>query len=139
MEEKHVDPDRERFARFKDLPRDHRIHMLNLVRLKETATYDDGMMVTGREAYSAYSRESAPIFQRLGGRIVWSGSFELMLIGPESERWDLCFIAEYPDAEAFITMIRDPEYQKAVRHRQAAVLTSRLIRMKPGEAGHGFG
>ncbi|MEZ5792950.1 MAG: DUF1330 domain-containing protein, partial [Nitratireductor sp.] len=117
MDEKHVDPDRERFGRFKELPRDQVIHMLNLVRLKETATYDDGMMVTGREAYSAYSRESAPIFQRLGGRIVWSGSFELMLIGPESERWDLCFIAEYPDAEAFITMIRDPEYQKAVRHR----------------------
>ena len=134
-----VDPDRERFGQFKDLPREGKIHMLNLVRLKEMAVYEDGTMVTGEEAYRAYSRESGPIFQRLGGRIVWSGTFELTLIGPADERWDLCFIAEYPSGEAFISMLRDPDYRQAVRHRQAAVDTSRLIRMRPREAGAGFG
>lgn len=134
-----VDPDKERFGRFKELPRDGRIHMLNLVRLRDTAIYDDGTMVTGAEAYRAYSRESGPVFRRLGGRIVWSGNFDLTLIGPQEERWDLCFIAEYPSAEAFIEMLRDPDYRKAVRHRQAAVRTSRLIRTRPREAGEGFG
>ena len=137
--ERFVDPDKERFGLFKDLPREGRIHMLNLVRLKEMAVYEDGTTVTGSEAYGAYSRESGPIFQRLGGRIVWSGSFELTLIGPADERWDLCFIAEYPSAEAFISMLRDESYRKAVRHRQAAVETSRLIRIRPREAGSGFG
>ena len=134
-----VDPDRERFGLFKALPREGIIHMLNLVRLKETAVYEDGTMVTGAEAYAAYSRESGPIFRRLGGRIVWSGNFELTLIGPEDERWDICFIAEYPSAEAFISMLRDADYREAVRHRQAAVETSRLIRIRPGERGAGFG
>ena len=40
---------------------------------------------------------------------------------------------------AFVAMIRDPVYREAVRHRQAAVEDSRLIRLKPGEAGTGFG
>ena len=40
--------------------------------------------------------ESGPVFTRLGGRIVWQGKFELMLIGPREEHWDHCFIAEYP-------------------------------------------
>ena len=35
-----------------------------------------------REAYAAYGRESGPVFARLGGKIVWRGRFELMLIGP---------------------------------------------------------
>jgi uncharacterized protein (DUF1330 family) len=113
--------------------------MLNLVRLKETATYDDGTMVTGAEAYAAYARESGPIFQKLGGRIVWSGSFDMVLIGPEQVYWDICFIAEYPSAEAFIGMIRDPGYQKAVKHRQAAVRDSRLIRFRPNAPGGLFG
>lgn len=134
-----VDPDRERFAKFKNLPRDRPINMLNLIRLNETATYDDGTMITGREAYAAYARESAPIFQKLGGRIIWSGTFELMLIGPEAAYWDLCFIAEYPSGESFISMIRDPEYQKAVRHRQVAVADSRLIRLSPNESRGIFG
>lgn len=135
----HVDPDRERYAIFKELPRDQKIHMLNLVRLRETAVYEDGMMVTGHEAYAAYARESARVFNRLGGRIVWSGKFEMALIGPEIEYWDICFIAEYPDADAFIAMLRDEEYRSAVKHRQAAVLDSRLIRCTPNENGSVFG
>lgn len=135
----YVDPDRERFGRFKDLPQAGKIHMLNLVRLKETAVYEDGTMVTGKEAYAAYGRESGPIFQGLGGRIVWSGSFEFMLIGPEDAYWDLCFVAEYPSAEAFISMIYDEKYRKAVKHRQVAVYDSRLIRLKPNETTGMFG
>ena len=135
----HVDPDRERFAEFKALERDHPIHMLNLIRLKETAAYEDGQTATGAEAYAAYGRESGPIFRGLGGRIIWSGDFELPLIGPMDEAWDICFIAEYPSAEAFISMIRNPDYQKAVRHRTAAVADSRLIRLKPRTSGAGFG
>ncbi len=36
-------------------------------------------------------------------------------------------------------MIRDPVYREAVKHRQAAVEDSRLIRLAPGAAGAGFG
>ena len=46
------------------------------------AAYPDGRKATGAEAYAAYGRESGPVFERLGGRIVWQGRFELMLIGP---------------------------------------------------------
>jgi hypothetical protein len=49
-------------------------------------------------------RESHPVFSRLGGRIVWRGRFELMLIGPVEEKWDECFIAEYPSVGAFVAM-----------------------------------
>ncbi|MGB9028028.1 MAG: DUF1330 domain-containing protein, partial [Rhodomicrobium sp.] len=90
-------------------------------------------------AYAAYGGESAPVFARLGGRIVWQGRFELMLIGPGDERWDLCFIAEYPSVAAFVEMIRDPAYREAVKHRQAAVADSRLIRLAPLAVGKGFG
>ena len=54
----HVDPTKERFALFRDLPRDEPVHMLNLVRLKPRATYADGRAATGREAYAAYGRDS---------------------------------------------------------------------------------
>lgn len=79
------------------------------------------------------------MFTRVGGRIVWRGRFELMLIGPAAERWDACFIAEYPSVAAFVEMLRDPAYRDAVKHRQAAVADSRLVRLAPSEAGAGFG
>jgi len=135
----YIDPTRETFAQFRTNDRAGPIHMLNLVRLRVSAAYPDGRAATGAEAYAAYGRESGPVFTRLGGRIVWMGSFELMLIGPSDERWDHCFIAEYPSVAAFVEMIRDPVYREAVKHRQAAVQDSRLIRLKPLVPGKTFG
>jgi uncharacterized protein (DUF1330 family) len=134
-----IDPTKERFAAFRANDRAGPIDMLNLVRLRERAAYPDGRAASGAEAYAAYGRESGPVFRRLGGSIVWSGKFELMLIGPSEERWDRCFIAQYPNVAAFVAMIRDPIYREAVKHRQAAVEDSRLIRLEPGPAGRGFG
>lgn len=135
----HVDPSKEDFARFREMNRPGPLHMLNLLKFREFAAYDDGTVATGIEAYQNYARESGPIFRRLGGRQIWAGKPELTLIGPQSESWDLAFIAEYPDKDAFVAMLRDPEYRKAVRHRQAAVADSRLIRMRPGVPGKHFG
>ncbi|MEZ5716386.1 MAG: DUF1330 domain-containing protein [Paracoccaceae bacterium] len=130
----------EEFRAFRDVPRAGPIHMLNLIRLRETAEYEDGRSATGAEAYAAYGRETAPILKGLGGRIVWRGKMEAMLIGPQQgERWDICFIAEYPDVEAFVAMIKLPAYRAAMAHRQAAVADSRLIRMEPLDTGAGFG
>jgi uncharacterized protein (DUF1330 family) len=125
----HVDPTRERFGAFKNLPQGEPVHMLNLVRLRDKAVYPDGRDATGRAAYQAYSRESGPVFRRLGGRQLWIGRPDVTLIGPEDERWDIAFIAEYPSGAAFIEMVRDPVYREAVKHRQAAVADSRLIRI----------
>jgi len=135
----HLGFDGESFRAFRDVARAGPIHMLNLVKFKPQAEYDDGRKATGAEAYAAYGRESAPVFDRLGGRIVWRGRMEHMLIGPATgEEWDLCFIAEYPSVEEFAAMIKDPEYREAMVHRQAGVADSRLIRMNPLETGGNF-
>src|SRR6202012_1361492 len=104
----YVDPTKEAFAAFRADERPGPIHMLNLVKLRAQAAYPDGRKATGAEAYAASGQESEPVFSRLGGSIVWRGLFEQMLIGPAAERWDLCFIAQYPTVAAFVAMIRDP-------------------------------
>lgn len=135
----HIDPEREQFDGFKDLPRDTPINMINLVRLRDKAVYEDGTETTGAEAYATYGKTSGPIFKRVGGTIVWRGAPKLVLIGPTDEAWDVAFIARYPNAGAFMEMVTDPEYRKAVKHRQAAVLDSRLIRCEELGGSKEFG
>lgn len=144
MADAHVDPTRAQFDGFKALGRDHPIEMLNLVRLRDRAAYPaghalHGQAVSGAEAYASYGRETAPILARLGGSILWRGAFQTTLIGPAHEAWDHAFIARYPSAHAFLAMVTDPGYRVAVVHRQAGVLTSRLIRCAPAEGGASFG
>jgi uncharacterized protein (DUF1330 family) len=141
----YIDPDREAWEVFKGLPRDQPIQMLNLVKLKPRAEYpedhpDHGKALSGLDAYRAYGRTTAHIFGRVGGRQVWAGKPQVMVTGPGSEAWDLAFIAEYPTSEAFIAMVRDPEYRELVKHRTAGVADSRLLRLQPiAEPGEGFG
>lgn len=139
-----IDPSRAQFDRFKALPRDQPVHMLNLVRLRAMAEYAEGhpdkdKARTGLEAYRAYGRESAPVFKRVGGMQIWAGRPDLVLTGPQDEAWDLAFIAAYPSGGAFLEMVTDPLYRVVVQHRTAGVLDSRLIRMAPLEPGEGFG
>lgn len=134
----YIDPERGQFDAFKELPRDEPIMMLNLLLFREQAVYEDGRDCTGAEAYAAYGRESGPVFRRVGGEIIWRGRPELMLIGPKDKRWDMIFVARYPTAGAFMEMVTDPDYRVAVKHRQAAVQDSRLIRTSETDLGGGF-
>jgi uncharacterized protein (DUF1330 family) len=140
----YLNPTREAFDSFKSLPRDTPINMLNLLRYHEMAEYPEGHPLagngwTGRQAYAEYGKTSGPIFQRVGGAIVWRGKWEAMVTGPDDKHWEDAFVAAYPNAGCFLEMITDPEYQKAVVNRGAAILDSRLIRFAPGEGGDGFG
>lgn len=143
MTEIYIDPSRANFEVFKSLPRDEPIHMLNLLLYRQVADYPEGhehagQGWSGRRAYEEYGRTSGPIFRRVGGSIVWRGMFETVVTGPEAMRWHDGFVAQYPNAAAFLEMIKDAEYQQAVVNRTAALDDSRLVRFKPDIGSEGF-
>lgn len=131
----YVDPDRDNWGRFKDLPRDTPIHMLNLIKFRDLAEYPEGHPnhgkgLTGREAYAIYAEG----FQRLvaddGAAMVWQAPLECVVTGPEGE-WDEAFVMGYPDSGAFMKMVKNEDYiRDVVPHRTAAVADSRLIRFR---------
>lgn len=133
-----IDPSKAQFEQFKNLPRNTPIMMLNLLQLKEKASYKDGTIATGAQAYASYGKNSRAIFSKVGGEIIWRGNPESIVIGPSDEHWDIAFIARYPHAEAFLGMVTNPDYQAIVFHRQASVKDSRLIRLGETSGGSGF-
>jgi uncharacterized protein (DUF1330 family) len=104
--------------------------MINLLRYREQASYPEGFDAepcSGREAYQRYGAVATQRIASVGGRLVWLGSAQHTLIGPEAERWDDAVLVEYPSRKAFLSMVSQPEYQAAVPHRSAALEDSRLI------------
>tara|TARA_B100000614_G_scaffold10514_2_gene9281 strand:+ start:2640 stop:3080 length:441 start_codon:yes stop_codon:yes gene_type:complete len=126
------------FSAFREIQDTRPLNMLNLVKVYEEVEYPDGEMISGLEAYKRYGRLSFPVFEKLGGKIIWRGEMLFSLIGPSEEKWDFSFIAEYPNIGAFVSMLKDPDYREAMKHRQIAVKDSRLIRMAPLSRGKNF-
>ncbi|WP_375411736.1 DUF1330 domain-containing protein [uncultured Bradyrhizobium sp.] len=138
MTSAHTTFSKETFEAFRSNNRAGPVQLLNLIKLRDKAVYADGQQRSGREAYASYGTISAPVLAAAGGRIVWRGNWELCMIGPSSEQWDVCFIAEYPSAAAFADMLKNPVYREAMVHRLAAVEDSRLIRFASAPAGSMF-
>lgn len=129
----YVDPSRDNWQRFKDLPRDRPIHMLNLIRFRDRAAYPEGHPnhgkgLTGREAYAIYAEGFQALAAQDGAAMVWKAPLECVVTGPEGE-WDEAFVMGYPDSAAFMAMVKNERYiRDVVPHRTAAVDDSRLIR-----------
>lgn len=112
------------------------IHMINLLRFKERAEYpadhaNANQGLSGKAAYRNYMAETEHHLAKVGGKVVWRGAPDLMLIGPAGEHWDFAMVVEYPSVAAMLQMLGDPAYQKSAVHRTAGVDDSRLIRCKP--------
>ncbi len=131
---RYIDPSPENFARFKALPRDEPIHLLNMIRYRDQAAYPDGSEFagngwTGEQAFAEYFARVVPRIEALGGGIVWQGRFESMMTGPAEFEWDKVFVMGLPGASAFLALVTDSTYKaEVVIHRTAGVLDSRLVR-----------
>lgn len=110
---------------------DRPIYMVNLLKFKEKAEYEDGResALTGQEAYAIYATEVAGHLAKVGGKPVIGGQVTGLRLGVVEELWDVVAIAMYPNRKAMFTMVSSPEYQKSAEHRSAGLAGQLNIEM----------
>jgi len=108
------------------------IAMLNLLKFKEKAEYEDGRDtdLTGEQAYAIYSLEVVEHLKKVGGKVSFGGSINRLMLGEMEELWDATFIAKYPSKKAMLKMITDPDYLESNKHRVAGLAGQLNIEVK---------
>ncbi|MFJ9147656.1 DUF1330 domain-containing protein [Streptomyces sp. NPDC102270] len=92
--------------------------MLNLLRFRP-----DG----GRESYQRYADAlGAGINARYGLQVEYLGAGGRALVAEEGQAWDMVALVRYPNRQAFVDMIRDPEY-RAVTHLRSEALVEAVL------------
>ena len=109
------------------------IHMVNLLKFKGKAEYEDGRQtdLTGQEAYQIYAKEVQGHLQKVGGKLIFSGQVSRLMLGEVEELWDWIAIAEYPSRKAMRSMIMDKDYRKSEEHRSGGLAGQLNIETKP--------
>ena len=99
------------------------IYMLNLLKFKEKAEYEDGRDtdLSGREAYAIYGRAVAEILPKFGGRPIFVADVTFLALGEVEELWDEVAIAMYPNRGALVAMSSSEEWRTAAVHRTAGL------------------
>jgi uncharacterized protein (DUF1330 family) len=108
--------------------------MVNLLKFKPRAEYDDGSdaHLSGADAYARYGEEVRKLVEGLGGRVRYSGEVTGLLLGQVEDLWDMVALAEYPSLAAFRAMAMSPEMHAIEHHRKAGLAGQLNIRTKPG-------
>lgn len=99
------------------------IYMVNLLKFKDKAEYEDGREtdLTGFEAYQLYGRAVSRIIQDYGGEIQFAANVTFLSLGQVEELWDEIAIAKYPNRGALLAMSSSQEWQEAAVHRTAGL------------------
>lgn len=126
-------PTDEQVQAFAGMDWDGPVNMLNLLKFRAQADYGgrDEPVRTGQEAYATYIQHASKCVQGVGGKQLYAGLPQAVLIGDEAEDWDMVLIVQYPSPAALLQMINDPAYQAIAYHRGAALQRSALVAMKP--------
>ncbi len=121
--ENSVIPTQEQMAGFLAPGPDGPISMVNLLKFKDKASYDDGREteLTGVEAYAIYSKGVMKTLAKVGGKLVFFGEVSRLMLGEVEELWDSVAIAQYPSRAAMLEMMQLPEYQEVSVHRSAGL------------------
>ncbi|MDB9974218.1 DUF1330 domain-containing protein [Gammaproteobacteria bacterium] len=118
-----VYPTKEQMDGFLEGNDDSPISMVNLLKFKDKAEYEDGREtnLTGAEAYAIYSKEVVKHLKSVGAEWIYSGDVTRLMLGDIEELWDMVAIARYPSKKAMLDMIMSPEYIESSIHRTAGL------------------
>jgi len=118
------------------------ISMVNLLKFKDKAEYEDGrdtnltgaeayaiygkevvkhLKSVGAEAYAIYGKEVVKHLKSVGAEWIYSGDVTRLMLGDIEELWDMVAIARYPSKKAMLDMIMSPEYIESSIHRTAGL------------------
>jgi uncharacterized protein (DUF1330 family) len=99
------------------------IYMINLLKFKEHAEYEDGRdtQLTGYEAYQIYGKGVAQLLPKYGGEVFFMGDVTFLSLGQVEELWDEVAIAKYPDRGSLVQMTSSEEWQALAVHRAAGL------------------
>ena len=99
------------------------IYMVNLLKFKEKAIYEDGRQteLSGREAYGLYAQRVSQLLEDVGGKIEFNGQVERLMLGEVEELWDSVAIAMYPSRAAMLEMMMTDGMQEISAHRAAGL------------------
>jgi len=126
-----VTPTGERLQEFFGGGEDGAFVMVNLLKFRDRAEYDDGDRgLSGAEAFARYAGEVFKLVNNLGGRAVYSGAVTGLLLGEVEDNWDMISLVEYPSGQAFRDMFMSPAYQEIAIHRKAGLEGQLNIRTK---------
>jgi uncharacterized protein (DUF1330 family) len=111
------------------------LQFVNLLSYHSNARYPEGHELaraglSGADAYGRYGVVALDHVVRRGGTLILYNDVLQVLIG-QTGSWEQIAVMQYPGVDAFVDMIRDPDYQAGLVHRDAGLAETAILVSRP--------
>ena len=119
-------PEGEQIQRLMEGPEDTPVVMVNLLSFKESADGgNEGM--TGQESYMRYGENMRKFVESKGGRFIWAGRVDSMVIGESDVDFQVVALVEYPNRKAFLEIASSAHVAEIGQDRKKGLAGQWLI------------
>jgi uncharacterized protein (DUF1330 family) len=114
--------------------KDEPVVMVNLLKFREKAEYADGRDtdLTGQQAYGLYAAEMRKLVEADGGRFLFGGVVESLLLGEVEELWDVVGLVEYRSPSSLVQIASSPGFAEIEKHREAGLAGQLNLAVRAG-------
>jgi uncharacterized protein (DUF1330 family) len=119
-------PQPEQFKELLEGPADTPVVMVNLLKFKNDADgRNEGL--SGAESYMKYGEQMKKFVESKGGRFLWTGRVDSMVIGESDSDFDVVALVEYPSRKAFVEIATSDHVSKIGEDRKMGLEGQWLI------------
>jgi uncharacterized protein (DUF1330 family) len=121
-----VVPEPEQIKSLLEGPADTPVVMVNLLSFKAEADGgNEGM--SGAESYMLYGGKMKEFVESKGGRFLWTGRVDSMVLGETDYDFQVVALVEYPSRKAFVEIVSNPHVAEIGEDRKKGLAGQWLI------------
>jgi uncharacterized protein (DUF1330 family) len=121
-----VVPEPEQIKSLMEGPADTPVVMVNLLSFKAEADGgNEGM--SGAESYMLYGGKMKEFVESKGGRFLWTGRVDSMVLGETDYDFEVIALVEYPSRKAFVEIASSPHVAEIGEDRKKGLAGQWLI------------
>ena len=106
-------------------PPDQPVVMVNVLTLKSHADGKAGE--SGEASYARYAESMRKVVESHGGRFVWMGRVDSVVIGDEDAKFHMIGLVEYPSRQKFVEIMFSDRVKEIAGDRTAGLESQWLI------------
>jgi uncharacterized protein (DUF1330 family) len=82
---------------------------------------------SGGSAFVRWAERAVPMVESVGGKVLFAGRGDQVLIGDPSQEWDVVVLTWYPSRRVFLEMVTSQAYREANADREKALARSLMV------------
>ncbi|HEV7734894.1 MAG TPA: DUF1330 domain-containing protein [Candidatus Binatia bacterium] len=85
----------------------------------------------GGAAFARWAERAVPMVESVGGKLLFAGRGDQVLVGDAAESWDVVALTWYPSRRAFLEMVTGPAYRAVNEDRERALERTLMVACTP--------